>query len=73
LARPNIFVANSGHDFELATSRLVKGKANLLAFGRPFIPRPDLAKTLKTDAPREMLNLATLHGGGGDIRTVPLS
>ncbi len=74
MARPNICVANSGYDLELATSRLAEGKANLFAFGRPFIPKPDLAERLKTGAPQEMLNQATLHGGGAeDVRTIPPS
>ena len=47
-----------------ATSRLAEGKADLFAFGRPFIANPDLVERLKAGAPLAAFNPATLYGGG---------
>jgi len=58
------YLANNGYDLELATARLNEGKAELFAFGRPFISNPDLVERLKTEAPLAPLNPATLYGGG---------
>ncbi|QEL21991.1 alkene reductase [Bosea sp. F3-2] len=58
------YIANNGYDLELATSRLAEGKADLFAFGRPFIANPDLVERLKTRAPLANFNPATLYGGG---------
>ncbi|MDE2155718.1 MAG: alkene reductase [Xanthomonadaceae bacterium] len=58
------YLANNGYDLELATARLDEGKADLFAFGRPFISNPDLVERLKTDAPLAPLDPATLYGGG---------
>jgi len=60
----NTSIANNGYDLELAASRLAEGKADLFAFGRPFIANPDLVERLKTRAPLAELNPATLYGGG---------
>ncbi|WP_193089329.1 alkene reductase [Advenella sp. FME57] len=58
------YIANNGYDLELANARLEEGKADLFAFGRPFIANPDLVERLKTGAPLADLNQATLYGGG---------
>lgn len=58
------YLANNGYDLELATTALNAGKADLFAFGRPFISNPDLVDRLKTAAPLAPLNPATLYGGG---------
>lgn len=60
----NAYIANNGYDLELATRSLGEGKADLFAFGRPFIANPDLVERLKTQAPLAALNPATLYGGG---------
>jgi len=60
----NTYIANNGYDLELARSRLAAGKADLFAFGRPFIANPDLVERLKTRAPLAALDRATLYGGG---------
>ena len=58
------YLANNGYDLDLATSRLAEGKADLFAFGRPFISNPDLVERLKMGAPLAVLDPATLYGGG---------
>jgi N-ethylmaleimide reductase len=60
----NTYIANNGYDLELAASRLAEGKADLFAFGRPFIANPDLVERLKMRAPLAMFDHATLYGGG---------
>lgn len=60
------YIANNGYDLELATTRLLEGKADLFAFGRLFISNPDLVERLKTGAPLAELNPATLYGGGAE-------
>jgi N-ethylmaleimide reductase len=58
------YIANNGYDLELATSYLADGKADLFAFGRPFIANPDLVDRLQSGAPLAQMNPATLYGGG---------
>ncbi|MGH8813069.1 MAG: alkene reductase [Advenella sp.] len=60
----NTYIANNGYDQELANARLEEGKADLFAFGRPFIANPDLVERLKAGAPLATLDQATLYGGG---------
>ncbi|SDD40452.1 N-ethylmaleimide reductase [Variovorax sp. CF079] len=58
------YLANNGYSPELANARLIEGKADLFAFGRPFIGNPDLVERLEIGAPLAALNPATLYGGG---------
>lgn len=60
----NTYLANNGYSLDLANSRLTEDKADLFAFGRPFIANPDLVERLKTGAPLAALNPATINGGG---------
>ncbi|GID06858.1 alkene reductase [Pseudomonas sp. 008] len=60
------YLANNAYDLELATAHLNDDKADLFAFGRPFISNPDLVERLKTGAPLAPINPATLYGGGAE-------
>ncbi|HDG9775499.1 TPA: alkene reductase [Raoultella planticola] len=60
----NTWIGNNGYDLALASTQLAQGKADLFAFGRPFISNPDLVERLKTGAPLAPLNPETLYGGG---------
>lgn len=60
----NTWIGNNGYDLGLASAQLAAGKADLFAFGRPFISNPDLVERLKTGAPLAPLNPETLYGGG---------
>lgn len=62
----NTYIANNGYDLELANARLAEGKADLFAFGRPFIANPDLVERLRTGAPLADLDQTTLYGGGAE-------
>lgn len=59
----NTYIANNGYDLSLATARLNDNKADLIAFGRPFIGNPDLVERLKTDAALSAFDPSTLYGG----------
>jgi N-ethylmaleimide reductase len=60
----NTYMGNNGYNTELASAQLAEGKADLFAFGRPFISNPDLVERLKTGAPLNELDGSTLYGGG---------
>jgi N-ethylmaleimide reductase len=58
------YIANNGYDLDLATSHLADDKADLIAFGRPFIANPDLVERLQSGAPLAEINPTTIYGGG---------
>jgi N-ethylmaleimide reductase len=60
----NTWIANNGYDLDFANARIAQDKADLIAFGRPFIGNPDLVERLQTGAPLAAFNPATLYGGG---------
>lgn len=60
------YLANNGYDLQLASARVSEGKADLVAFGRPFISNPDLVERLKRGAALAALNPVTLYGGGAE-------
>lgn len=60
----NTYIANNGYDLNLASSQLNDDKADLIAFGRPFIGNPDLVERLKTGAKLSAFDPATIYGGG---------
>jgi N-ethylmaleimide reductase len=62
----NTYIGNNGYDLALASGQLAEGKADLFAFGRPFIANPDLVERLKTQAPLATLVPETLYGGGAE-------
>lgn len=62
----NTYIANNGYDVDLANAHLAEGKADLIAFGRPYIANPDLVERLKSGAPLAQINPATLYGGGAE-------
>lgn len=60
----NTYIANNGYDLNLAASQLNDDKADLIAFGRPFIGNPDLVERLRSNAALSAFDPATLYGGG---------
>jgi len=60
------YMANNGYDLALANQVLDAGGADLIAFGKPFISNPDLVERLKTGAPLNELDKATMYGGGAE-------
>jgi N-ethylmaleimide reductase len=59
------WIANNGYDRAMAIDEIASGRADLVAFGRPFIANPDLVRRLREDAPlNALMGRETLYGGG---------
>ncbi len=58
------WMVNNGYDRAMADEALKAGRADLVAFGRPFIANPDLVQRLRRGAPLNEVDRATLYGGG---------
>ena len=58
-----VYMANNGYDRALAIETVKSGKADLVAFGRPYLANPDLAERLERDAPLNEGNTDTYYGG----------
>jgi len=61
-----VWMVNNGYNRQMALEVVASGRADLVAFGRPFIANPDLVRRLKEDAPLNTLQPATLYGGGAE-------
>ncbi|AWB49526.1 alkene reductase [Gemmobacter aquarius] len=59
-----VYIANNGYTRDLAIEAVEQGRADMVAFGRPFIANPDLVERLKADAPLNTPDQATFYGGG---------
>ena len=57
------FVAGGGYDGDTADSAVAEGRADLVAFGKPFIANPDLPVRLRLGAPLNPPDRATFYGG----------
>jgi len=62
----NTWIVNNGYTGEMAEDAVASGRADMVAFGRPFISNPDLVERLRRKAPLAELNRATLYGGGAE-------
>jgi len=58
------WMVNNGYDRELAEEEITSGRADLVAFGKPFISNPDLVRRLKENAPLNELDQQHMYGGG---------
>jgi N-ethylmaleimide reductase len=56
------FIANNGFDKARANEVIAEGRADLVAFGKPFIGNPDLVTRFLLDVPLSPLNRETLYG-----------
>jgi N-ethylmaleimide reductase len=63
---PGSWMVNNGYSRALAIDTVANGKADLVAFGRPFICNPDLVRRLREDAPLNELRADKLYGGGAE-------
>jgi N-ethylmaleimide reductase len=57
------YVANNGYDKVRGQAAVAEGKADAVAFGKPFIANPDLATRFLLEAPLTPVDGATLYGG----------
>jgi N-ethylmaleimide reductase len=60
------WMVNNGYDLALAQAAVNQGRADLVAFGRPFISNPDLVRRLREGAPLNELRADKLYGGGAE-------
>ncbi len=58
-----LYMANNGYDVELALQARREQRADLIAFGRPYISNPDLVERLRAGLALSELDRATLYGG----------
>lgn len=58
------YIANNGYDLTLALEARRADRADLIAFGRPYIANPDLVERLRAGAPLNAADRATFFGGG---------
>jgi len=58
-----LYMANHAYDKARSNAAIAEGRADLIAFGKPFIANPDLVTRFLLDAPLAQLNQETLYGG----------
>lgn len=58
------FVVNGGYDAATADAAIGEGKADLVAFGLPFLANPDFVKRTRTGAALNPVDWATLYTPG---------
>lgn len=58
-----LYMANHAYDKTRGNAAIAANKADLIAFGKPFIANPDLVSRFLFDAPLAHLNQETLYGG----------
>lgn len=57
------YMANLGYTKETATAAISEGRADLVAFGVPFIANPDLVERFQRNAPLNEADQSTFYGG----------
>jgi N-ethylmaleimide reductase len=57
------YMVNNGYNLGMADAAVREGRADLVAFGRPFLANPDLVERLKTGVPLAEADPATFYGG----------
>jgi len=57
------WMVNNGYTRDMAIDAVESGRADLVAFGRPYIANPDLVDRLRVDAPLAELTREDLFGG----------
>jgi len=63
-AWPRTFILSGGFDRDSAEAALKEGRADLVAFGRPFLSNPDLVKRLERGLPLNPPDFATFYTPG---------
>ncbi|MBX3634635.1 MAG: alkene reductase [Rubrivivax sp.] len=58
------WMVNNGYDRALALDAVAGARADLVAFGKPFIANPDLGRRLRLGAPLAVPDASTYYGGG---------
>lgn len=63
---PGAWMVNNAYSRSEAIDAVAAGRAELVAFGRPFIGNPDLVRRLRENAPLQELRADKLYGGGAE-------
>ena len=58
------WMVNNGYDQAMAEAAVAEGRADLVAFGKPFIANPDLVRRFRENAPLNESDRKTFYGGG---------
>jgi N-ethylmaleimide reductase len=58
------WIANNGYDATMALDAVASGRADMVAFGKPFIANPDLGRRLREGAALNTPDNKTFYGGG---------
>lgn len=61
-----VLILAGGYDRAKAEEALSNGRADIIAFGRPFLANPDLPKRFRLGSPLNQANTATFFGGGAE-------
>ena len=61
-----VYVANGAYDAVSAEQRIAGGKADAVAFGKPFISNPDLAERFRRGGELADWDRDTFYGGGAE-------
>lgn len=59
-------IGNVGHSRESAAEAILDGQLDAVAFGRPYIANPDLARRFRLGAPLNEMDPDTLYGHGAE-------
>jgi len=59
-----VYIANNRYDFEGANAAIREGRADMIAFGRPFVANPDLVERLRIGAELNEMSLTSYTGTG---------
>ena len=60
------WMVNNGYTLELAQQAVASGRADVVAFGRPFISNPDLVRRLREGLPLAEVRWDKAYGGGAE-------
>jgi N-ethylmaleimide reductase len=63
-AWPRTLILSGGFDAVSAQAALDQGRADLVAFGRPFLANPDLVRRLERGLPLNLPDLGTFYTPG---------
>ncbi len=58
------WIVNNGYDRAMALDAVAGGRADAVAFGKPFIANPDLTRRLRENLPLTPHDVKTFYGGG---------
>jgi len=58
-----VYIANGGYDKNRGNEAIATGRADLIAYGIPYLANPDLPERFSVDAPLNQADQATFYGG----------